>query len=107
MRVAALVDQNGHPIEDHRNVNLLIDDLEEGHHRLQNATGWGSRNRLRAAGGGHRAGLWRCLGRAAAERGFAGAGRGGADGQRRADSKITVREVAGGAVAVYGVLFIM
>ena len=29
MRVAALVDQNGHPIEDHRDVNLLIHDLEE------------------------------------------------------------------------------
>ena len=29
MLVSALVDQSGRPIEDHRNVNLLEDDLEE------------------------------------------------------------------------------
>ena len=29
MRVCALVDQNGQPIEGHRDVNLLVHDLEE------------------------------------------------------------------------------
>ena len=57
------------------------------------AAGPGSRSRLGAAGGGHLAGLGRCPGRAAAERGARGAVV--AHGEPRTDRLFSVREVGG------------